>query len=116
MSETTEPPLLHETKALNPWQPERDLIMLAILGKLLEELGEATAIVARCVIQDVHESEPVTGKRNIEALQNEIADVYATMGMAQVHLALNDREMSQRVHRKQQHLLEWHRLIREAGR
>ena len=52
-------------KPLNPWQPERDPIRLAILGKLLEELAEAQAIVARCIIQGIDESEPVTGVHNL---------------------------------------------------
>lgn len=51
---------------LNPWHPMTDAINLAHLGKLAEELNECGAAVARCIIQGIDGSEPVTGKPNRE--------------------------------------------------
>lgn len=113
-SAVAEPPLLHETKALNPWQPERDPLALAVLGKLAEELAEASAIVARCIIQGIAESEPVTGKPNADALENELADVAATMFMVIDHYGLNRMRMDRRRDRKIAHLQAWHQMITEA--
>jgi hypothetical protein len=110
-----DPPLLHETKALNPWQPERDPLRLAVLGKLNEELNEAGAMVARCIIQGIDECEPVTKKGNREALTNEIADVYATATMAVELFGLSSVDIARRMERKIQHLRAWHALIRSAS-
>lgn len=109
--EGNEPPLLHEMNPPNPWQPERDPLALAVLGKLCEELSEAAAIVSRCIIQGIGESEPVTGKANADALENELADVEATMSVAVEHFGLRTPRMVRRVERKIAHLRAWHRMI-----
>lgn len=106
-----EPPLLHESKALNPWQPERDTLRLAVLGKLGEELGEASSATLRCIIQGIDESEPVTGKPNRQWLQDEIADVYATATMAVELFGLSSTDIARRMERKIQHLRAWHGLL-----
>jgi hypothetical protein len=110
--EGKEPLLLHETKALNPWQPDRDPLRLAVLGKLAEELNEAGAMVARCIIQGVHEAEPVTGKVNRDELEKELADVYATATMAVELFGLSSATMARRMERKIQHLRAWHSLLK----
>lgn len=107
-----EPLLLHETKALNPWQPEADPVRIAVLGKLAEELAECAAAVARCQIQGIDEREPVTGKLNREWLWQEIADVAATTRMAVEHFGLSEHVMNVRARRKMDHLHRWHELIR----
>jgi hypothetical protein len=106
-----EPPLLHETKALNPWQPEQDKVRLAALGKLLEELGEASSATARCVIQGIDESEPVTGKRNRQWLEDEIADVMGAIGIVMKRFDLDADRMRARTLRKMNHLDAWRDLI-----
>jgi len=111
MRSTQEPPLLHESKALNPWQPERDAIRLALLGKMLEEVNELGSILARCIIQGIGESEPVTGKPNIDALEDEIADVSGAGSLVIEHFGLRDPRMSARADRKIEHLRAWHKLI-----
>jgi hypothetical protein len=108
------PPLLHETKALSPWQPETDRLRLAILGKLGEELAEAGAMVSRCIIQGINESEPVTQVPNRLALQKELADVYATARMAIDHFKLDIDAMGLHQRRKEAHLRAWHGLITAA--
>lgn len=97
--------------ALNPWRPETDLIRLALLGKFLEELGEATAITARCVIQGINESEPVTGAVNRYALEDEVADVLAAAEALISGLQLNTHRMYARKVKKMNHLERWHKLI-----
>jgi hypothetical protein len=106
-----DPPLLHETAALNPWRPEQRPIALASLGKFGEELNECGAAVSRCVIQGIDESEPVTGKLNREWLEDEIADVLAGAGVVTSHFGLNQRRIVERQRRKRAHLAAWHRLI-----
>lgn len=108
---TATPPLLHETKALNPWVPITDRAQLRVLGKLGEELGEASAIVARCIIQGVDEREPVTGKLNREALENELADARATIAQVVAHYGLDERRMDEREARKRAHLDAWAELV-----
>jgi NTP pyrophosphatase (non-canonical NTP hydrolase) len=94
-----------------PWRPEVDPIAIAALGKLLEELGEAAAIVARCLIQGIGEAEPVTGKANADALEEELADVAAAAEIAILHFGLRPRRIRERIDRKVQHLRGWHRLL-----
>jgi hypothetical protein len=108
---TAEPPLLHENKALNPWRPITDAQQLRVLGKLGEELGEASAIVSRCIIQGVDEAEPVTGKLNRVALENELADVLATIRQTVQHYGLDEARMAERGERKRAHLEAWADLI-----
>ena len=105
--------LLHDENPPSPWRPEQDLIRLAVLGKLSEELAEAGAIVARCLIQGIDESEPVTRQHNSAALANELADVRATSEMAVNLFGLDGATMQARTDRKQRHLQRWHEMIRE---
>ena len=63
----------------SPWEPVSDRTDLKLLGKLLEELGELTSVVSRCLIQGIDEVQPVTGKSNRLWLEEEYADVYANM-------------------------------------
>lgn len=84
---------------------------LAILGKLLEELGEATAIVARCLIQGIAGSEPVTGMPNRIALENELSDVRATTELTNMFFDLNLERMNLRVKKKREYLESWHQMI-----
>lgn len=65
----------------SPWHPMSDAVDLKHLGKLAEELSEAGAAVARCIIQGIDEAEPVTGKINRQWLQDELADVQANIGL-----------------------------------
>ncbi len=62
---------------ISPWMPEQDRIRLAMLGKLIEELGEATQRAARCITHGIDETDPDTGRTNREELEREIADVRA---------------------------------------
>lgn len=96
---------------VNPWMPEANPLIQAVLGKLAEELGEAVAIVARCGIQGINECEPMTLKPNLDALQEELADVLAGIGIAADVLGLDPVAITQRVQRKKEHLRDWHGMI-----
>ena len=95
---------------MNPWNPITDALDLKRLGKLAEELGECQAAVARCIIQGLDESEPVTGKVNRLWLQEEIADVMANVHLVVERLNLDTEFMADRIDRKIERLREWHKI------
>lgn len=70
-------PFTDGVTTISPWQPESDPVMLAALGKLSEELGEASARVARCIIHGINETDPDSSRTNREELCRELADVEA---------------------------------------
>lgn len=96
--------------APSPWQPEAGAVRLAVLGKLAEELGELSAIVARCIIQGIDESEPRTGVLNRDALAKEMADVSANIAICRDHFKIDP--LLQRQVGKMAFLDEWHELLR----
>lgn len=95
---------------MNPWRPMRDPLDLKHLGKLSEELGEASAAVARCIIQGIDEAEPSTGKINRAWLEEELADVAANIALVMAHFDLDEGRMAERVARKTKQLAEWHAM------
>lgn len=96
--------------ALNPWHPMSDPVDLKHLGKLGEELNEAGAATARCIIQGIGESEPVTGKPNKEWLEDELADVYANAELCIQRFGLDRERMAKRITKKILHLSSWHEM------
>ena len=95
----------------SPWRPDTDLMHLALLGKLAEEANELGAILARCIIQGINEREPVTGKPNAVALENEMGDVLAGIRLATSRLGLNESRIAERAAAKQVYLSGWHKQI-----
>jgi hypothetical protein len=91
----------------SPWVPENDVCRLKVLGKALEEGGEYVSAVARCLIQGIAESEPTTGKPNRQWLEEEMADVMATMQHLVREFDLDIHAMSQRVEKKYAYLRKW---------
>jgi hypothetical protein len=100
-------------KHLHPWIPETDPLRLAALGKLQEELGELPAAVGRCIIQGIEGKEEETGIPNREWLENEIADVHATLRRVIRRFQLDDRVMTHRMIGKLAHFRAWDRRIEE---
>jgi hypothetical protein len=92
----------------NPWQPMSDILDIKILGKFLEELSECSSATARCLIQGIDESEPVTGKPNKEWLEDEIADVLANVDIVIARYSLNLNRISDRSKVKNDFLKRWH--------
>lgn len=101
--------------ALNPWHPMSRPIDLKHLGKLAEELNEAGSAVARCIIQGIDESEPVTHKPNKVWLEDELADVLANIELVTKHFGLDRDRMAARAERKKEHLLGWHSMLDDGG-
>jgi NTP pyrophosphatase (non-canonical NTP hydrolase) len=90
-----------------PWTPITDSRQLRYLGKLLEELGELTAAVSRCIIQGIDEKEPVTGKLNRTWLEEELADVEACMSTVAHELNLDQVKIGSRYSFKRTKLVKW---------
>ena len=72
----------------NPWHPMTRPIDLKHLGKLSEELGEASTAVCSCIDLGMMTIDPVSGKANWQALQDELADVDANIGLVNSHFDL----------------------------
>lgn len=82
------------------WQPITHKPTLAVLGKLQEECGELTSIVARATIQGLDEADPETEAVNRLALQDEIADVLAMIKLAAEKLKLDHGSIDARMSKK----------------
>lgn len=96
---------------LNPWQPMRNKRDKKTIGKLGEECGELVAAIFRCEIQGIDGKEPVTGKPNREWLEEEIADVRASLELVEEHFKLHMAFIEARKRRKKKHLLTWHAML-----
>lgn len=97
------------------WIPEQNLKRLAVLGKLIEELCEAGARAARCIIQGIDESDPKTRQINREALQEEIADVIALAHVNIKFFDLDKDAIMRRAVEKEEHKEAWIALLDEDG-
>jgi NTP pyrophosphatase (non-canonical NTP hydrolase) len=93
---------------VSPWHPMTDPVDRKITGKALEELGECISAIARCQIQGIDEREPVTGKLNRQWLEEEIADVLASIGILAQHFKLSDDRIAARIEGKTLKLQRWH--------
>jgi NTP pyrophosphatase (non-canonical NTP hydrolase) len=80
---------------------------LKALGKLAEELSECAAAVARCIIQGIDESEPVTHKPNRQWLEEEIADVRANISLVVARFGLDTEKIEDRERDKYVRLRAW---------
>lgn len=96
------------------WQPITDKVTLAKLGKLSEELGEASAAVGRALIQGIDGKDPKTGEVNRDRIINELADVLA-VGEFVLDMLSADRDyMDARIKRKTEHKQQWFTML-ESG-
>lgn len=98
----------------SPWQPMTEPLVLRALGKVLEELGEASKAVARALIQGIDEVDPKTGKPNREAIVDEVADVIVTTGFLVNVFGLDQDHIEQRIERKIEFLLPWYKGLDDA--
>lgn len=92
---------------INPWTVESDPKTLHRLGKTMEELGECTAATARCLVQGINESEPVTGKPNKQWLQDEMADVLAQIELNIRYFELDHTAIQKRMVDKMGQMADW---------
>lgn len=95
---------------VNPWHPMSNPVDVKHLGKLLEELGELTAAVSRCLIQGIDESEPITEKSNRVWFEEEIADVDACICLVVERFNLDRSHIANRCLKKMKRLREWHSM------
>lgn len=92
---------------MNPWTPDDDPHHARRVGKTLEELGEAVAVLARISIQGLDAVDPGTGKTNRQRLQDELADVQAQIGCTVLTLDLDQGYMARRTAEKVCLMAEW---------
>lgn len=97
-----------------PWIPISNPRHLKILGKLVEELGEATAAASRCIIQGIAEEEPTTGKVNRDWLEDELADVLANIDLVIAEFELDTLRIDRRAARKKRFQRMWHEHLASA--
>lgn len=95
---------------ISPWVPMTNPTDQKTLGKLNEELGECSSATARCLIQGIGESEPVTGKPNRQWLQEEIADVMAGFHLTIERFDLDEEFIIRRCDKKIEQLRTWHAM------
>lgn len=94
-----------------PWHPMTNARDLKTLGKLCEELGEATAAASRCMIQGIEERDPITGELNRMWLSKELADVLANIRMTVERFGLDVADIEARAQRKYEFQTVWHGQI-----
>lgn len=102
-------------KPPSPWQPESGKINLAAIGKLGEEASELCKACFRIVIQGVDGNDPDNSKPNLQALQEEIADVLAMANICIDRFKMLREEIAARGKEKMAHKLAWFDLIKETG-
>jgi hypothetical protein len=90
---------------LSDWETEPSPHVLAVVGKLGEEACELGNICFRIAIQGLDGKDPETGKPNIQALMEEIADVRAMSANAIARLQISEAAVARRAQGK----LEWKR-------
>lgn len=104
---------LNKTPDPSPWVPMSEPIDIKHIGKLIEELGECVSAAARALIQGIDSREPVTGKVNLEWLEDEFADVQANITLNLLHFGLDTKRIGARAQRKMEHLRKWHAMLVE---
>ncbi|MBB3608629.1 hypothetical protein [Rhizobium sp. BK602] len=95
------------------WLPENDLIRRQVLNKLTEESGELLQIVGRCLAQGIDKADPKSGKPNIDALADEIADMMAAVAWLREVITLPPGTDA-RTNRKLSGFHEWQGLLEAA--
>ena len=99
---------------ITPWHVETNAALLRRFGKLGEELGELQAVVCRCIIQGLEETDPSSGKTNRQRLTEELADVEAQMECTRVALGLDKNEIYKRVLKKIEGMIDWENSMDSA--
>lgn len=90
------------------WIPMRSRAGLAMIGKLVEEMGECLAVAGRIIIQQGFDGiDPETGEVNIDRLQRELADVEAMSTIIIDRLNMDVAAMDRRIDAKYEHKQKW---------
>jgi NTP pyrophosphatase (non-canonical NTP hydrolase) len=96
------------SEEMNPWHPMSDPVDLKHMGKLCEETGELTQVVARCIIQGIDTCDPVTQKLNRDWIEDEVADVLANIELVRDRFKLDKEKIAVRAAKKKAQLKIWH--------
>jgi len=91
------------------WRPEPNVLIHQALGKACEEASELANILARCLIQGLDQSEPVSGKPNRKALSDEIADLDAAVQW--LRELTGEEYDEERADRKLNGFRQWQRML-----
>lgn len=103
------------TQKMSPWLVETNPLRNRHLGKSLEELGELSAVVARCIIQGIDEIDPSSGKTNRLRLEEEIADVQAQLQGLKVVFDLDEVKIMSREWQKIKNMEQWSALLEQEN-
>lgn len=104
--------------AMNKWIPESEPAILRRVGKTAEEAAELIKVCNRIVIQGLQGVDPSTGKSNLQALEEEVADVMAQCQVTIARFALDGPRLYARIEQKRGQMDEWEAMFqpREANR
>jgi hypothetical protein len=102
------------TERPSRWVPITDLVTLAHIGKAGEESAELSGILFRTIIQGIDGVDPDTGKPNLLAIQEEVADVAAMNELLIELLGLDRDAIALRMERKIAMKRVWHAMLREG--
>lgn len=89
------------------WRREASERRNAVLGKLAEEANELAGRCVRSMIQGLDEVDPGTGRTNLAHLEDEMADVYTMLQMANNFLPVNPWTITVRRQLKYNYKLPW---------
>lgn len=109
--------MVDETKMKPPnkWVPTTDLVELALLSKAAEETNEMGIALMRCIMQGPNGKDPDTGRPNLEALEDEVADVRGLSRLLVWHFNLDEDRIAARADTKAAHKRAWFRLLKDDG-
>lgn len=96
---------------INKWIPESNPKILRRVGKTGEECAELGKVCSRITIQGIGGRDPETGKTNVDALTEEIADVMAQCGVCIEELGLDREAIRQRIARKEAAMAQWEAMF-----
>lgn len=100
------------SQSISPWMPITDPHMLAVIGKAIEETGELTSRLARCLVAGFDEIDPDSKRTNIQELCREYSDAKAVMKyLARFEPRL--KAIPERIDGKIEGFDHWHVLIDE---
>ncbi len=98
---------------MNPWRVERRAKVLRRVGKTGEEAAELIKILFRIVIQGLEGVDPATGKTNVDAMEEELADAYLQIDLCIEQFGLDPKRVVDRMERKRAQMKEWEELVKD---
>lgn len=106
-------PARHDPEHISPWVPMSDPVDIAVTGKFIEEVCEAGARAARCLIQGMDELDPDKQVSNRLLMRDEVADIFASSNNLINHFKLDVGEIAKRSARKQKQKVKWFKFLKD---